>query len=782
MTDSTITIEVDGQKLQAKPGQMLIEVTDAAGISVPRFCYHDKLSIAANCRMCLVDVEKAPKPLPACATPCNDGMIVHTRSPRALAAQKGTMEFLLINHPLDCPICDQGGECELQDVAMGYGGDVSRFSEGKRVVADPDLGSLVATDMTRCIHCTRCVRFGAEIAGIREMGATGRGEHMKIGTYIQHALDSELSGNIIDLCPVGALTSKPGRFQARAWELTQHKAVAGHDSVGSNLFVHVRRNKVMRVVPRDNEAVNECWISDRDRFSYQGLYADDRLLRPMVRIDGKWKETGWEEALEATAKALSAAGSNLATLVSPSATLEEMFLLQKLTRGLGSQNIDHRLMQTDFRNDAADPLQPWLGQTFADLETNQAVLLVGSNVRKEQPLIGHRIRKAALSGASVMAINTVAYDFNYPLAVESVVSPADMLASLAAVAQLAGCDDAGLKDIINAAKVSDQHKAIFAALNAADKGVILLGNSANAHPDFSLLRGLAAAIAAKTGLAYGVIPAAANSAGAWVAGALPHRLAGATANDNSGENAGAMLDGQHSAYLLAGIEPDRDFASPAYAMDRLVKAKTVALTSYCTDALLETADILLPVAAYLETSGSYINAQADLQSFTGVVSPAGEARPAWKVLRVLGNLTNLDGFDYQSSEDVLDELKAGYQPNPDNSLSASTSGTASLEASELQRVADLPIYAADALVRRAPSLQHTTDAWHSAIRISSSTASVLSLAEQDSVTLADDGEGTVEALIVIDDRVCDGGVWYPAGVPGAEKLSRLYGAVTLTKG
>lgn len=782
MTDSTITIEVDGQKLEAKPGQMLIEVTDAAGISVPRFCYHDKLSIAANCRMCLVDVENAPKPLPACATPCNDGMVVQTKSARALAAQKGTMEFLLINHPLDCPICDQGGECELQDVAMGYGGDVSRFSEGKRVVADPDLGSLVATDMTRCIHCTRCVRFGAEVAGIRELGATGRGEHMKIGTYVQHTVDSELSGNIIDLCPVGALTSKPARFKARAWELLQHQGIAPHDSIGSNIFLHVRRDRVMRVVPRDNEAVNECWISDRDRFSYEGLYADDRLQTPMVKTDGKWKETSWEEALEAAAGALKSSGDSLATLVSPSATLEEMYLAQKLTRGLGSSNIDHRLFQTDFRNDEADPRQPWLGQKLSEVENNSAILLIGSNVRKEQPLLGHRIRKSAIDGGQVMVVNPVAYDFNYSLAVESIVSPSDMLNELAAVASLAGCDTAGLKSIIAAADIQDHHKTIFENLQSADKGLILLGNAAVAHPDFSLMRALAAAIAAATGVSFGVIPAFANSTGAWLAGAVPHRQAGGGNAETAGDNAALMQLQQHGGYLLVGIEPDRDLSMPAAALPKLEKAKTVMLTSYKTDEMLNVADVLLPVGSFAETSGTFVNAQWDMQSFNGVVAPVGEARPAWKVLRVLGNLTGLDGFDYQSSTDVLNEVADGFSASPDNSLQAAVSGDAVLAASALQRVSDLPVYAADAIVRRAGSLQHTTDAWQPGIRISAVTADTLALNDSDMARLCETEGEVIEAQIVIDNRVCDGGVWYPAGVPGSEKFSRLFGEVTLTKG
>jgi len=756
----TITIKVDGQELEAKPGQMLIEVTDAAGISVPRFCYHDKLSIAANCRMCLVDVENVPKPLPACATPCNEGMVVHTRSPRALAAQKGTMEFLLINHPLDCPICDQGGECELQDVAMGYGADVSRFSEGKRVVTDPDLGPLVATDMTRCIHCTRCVRFGAEIAGVREMGATGRGEHMKIGTYVQKTVDSELSGNIIDLCPVGALTSKPSRFQARAWELTQAEGIAPHDCVGSNIYIHTRRNQVMRVVPKDNEAVNECWISDRDRFSYQGIYAEDRLQQPMLKEDGKWKTVSWEEALEAAAATLKSADGSLGTLVAPTSTLEEMSLAQKLTRALGSNNIDHRLRQTDFRNADADPSQPWLGQSFEDLENNNATLIVGSNIRKDQPLLGHRLRKSALAGGAVMAINPVEYDYNYAFAVENIVAPSAMLGDLAAVAKAAGCSASGLQSIIDGATVE------------------LLGNFAVSHPDFTLMRGLAAAIADKTGCIYGVIPESANSAGAWVAGAVPHR---GTKLDPNGLNTADMLDQLQTAYLLINVEPAKDLADPVNAKTRLSAAKTVAITSYKTDCLLETADVLLPAGTFAETSGSYMNAQGDIQSFGGAIPALGESRPAWKILRVLGNLTGAEGFEYQSSQDVLDELTGAFESKPDNTLQAETSGDAVLTASVLERVADVPLYATDSIVRRSNALQHTTDAWNGAVRINAVTAQSNGLSEGDAASLsAAEGE-SVQLKVVIDDRVADGAAWYPAAVNGSENLSRLFGEVTLTK-
>ncbi len=523
--DQTITIEINGRQLQANAGEMLIDAADAAGIDIPRFCYHKKLSVSANCRMCLVEVERAPKPLPACATPVADGMKVFTSSPLALAAQKGTMEFLLINHPLDCPICDQGGECELQDVAMGYGSDVSRFAEGKRAVDKPDIGPLVNANFTRCIHCTRCVRFGAEIAGVREMGAVGRSEHMVIGTYVEKSVDSELSGNIIDVCPVGSLTSKPYRFQARAWELIQRDTVSPHDAVGSNLHLHIRRNQVMRVVPKENEAVNECWISDRDRFSYEGLYSDDRLTTPLIKRDGAWREAGWTEALEAAAKGLKQSGSELGALISPTATVEEMQLARKLVHGLGSESIDYRLRQGDFRGQ--EPACRWLGQSIEALEQLDAALVIGGNVRKEQPLLGHRLRKAVLEGCKVTYINPLEIDLNY-VAEQRVSSPAAMVDQLAALAKALGASGG----VIDSATVGDEHNALAEQLKAAGKVTILLGSMATAHADFSILSDLAAKVAEASGATLGYLPEASNSTGAALIGMV----------SGSGKDAQAMLD------------------------------------------------------------------------------------------------------------------------------------------------------------------------------------------------------------------------------------------------
>ncbi len=765
----TITIEVDGKKLEATPGQMLIEVTDAAGITVPRFCYHKKLSVAANCRMCLVEVENAPKPLPACATPVADGMKAWTCSPLARQAQKGTMEFLLINHPLDCPICDQGGECELQDVAMGFGEGISRFSEGKRVVPSQNIGPLIATDMTRCIHCTRCVRFGDEIAGMRELGATGRGEHMKIGVYVENSVSSELSGNIIDLCPVGALTSKPFRYRARAWELTTHDSIASHDGVGSNIHVHVRNHQVMRAVPKDNEAVNETWISDRDRFSYQGLYSEDRLEKPMLRKNGRLQEVEWQEALLEAAEVLKSVNAGrLGALVSPGSTLEEMYLLQKLLRGLGSNNIDHRLRQSDFRGDAADPAAPWLGQRFADLENNQAVLLIGSWLRKDQPLLNHRVRKSVLAGGQVMVINPVDYEFNYELSNKLIGAPANLVNDLAGVAAALGADTAGVEATSNAA-----HQAIADSLKAADQGLVLLGSVAQMHPDFSLLRVLADNIARAADVDLGFVGEGANSTGAWLVGAAPHR--------DEGMSVAAMQEQGLDACVTLNVEPEFDSGNPTAMAGLVSSARVIALTTHLGSWMNQHADIVLPVAANLETSGTFINLQGDAQSFNGAARPVGEARPAWKVLRVLGNLADQQGFDYESSRDVLDEaMQAIGEIKLDNSLKDAKATAITLQSEDLQRIGGVPIYNVDMLTRRAKALQHTPDGWKAGLRVNSALAQALGLEDGDSAVLRQ-GKALLTLPVLLDDRVPAACVWMPVGVPGSELLGEGFGAVSLEK-
>jgi len=771
---STINIEVDGKSLEATPGQMLIEVTDEAGITVPRFCYHKNLTVAASCRMCLVEVENAPKPLPACATPVMEGMKVFTRSPLAREAQKGTMEFLLINHPLDCPICDQGGECELQDVAMGFGGDVSRYSEGKRIIKDEDIGSLIATDMTRCIHCTRCVRFGTEIAGMREMGATGRGEHMRIGLFVEKSVESELSGNIIDLCPVGALTSKPFRFTARAWEMTQTDTIAPHDCVGSNVHVHIRRDQVMRMVPKENEDVNETWISDRDRYSYQGLTSKDRLAKPMIRKNGQLKEVDWQDALQAASKLMKGTdAAKMGALVSPNATLEEMYLTQKLMSGLGSNNIDHRLFQNDFSADAADPSLPWLGQSISDLEHNDATLLLGSWLRKEQPLLNTRVRESIRNGGQIMAINPVNVEFNYDLVTEINPTPADMLSTLAGVAAALGVDTAGVN-----ATSSDDATSIANTLKDANKATIIMGAFSEMHPDFGLLRQLATNIATATNATLGLISQGGNSTGAWLAGVVPHRGPAGSALENPGVN---PLSSDMDTCLMVNIEPEFDSANPALMAKLMSSAKTIAVTTHLTDWLKEKAEIVLPSGAFTETSGTYVNCQNDKQSFSGVVSPLGEARPGWKVLRVLGNLLDLDGFDYVSSEEVKDELlEMSADLQGDNSLKESQSTAAKMNNMDIQRIGGIPMYSSDAIVRRAIALQQTVDAWTPGIHVSSEQATRFGLGEGDSASITQ-GDATLTLPVICDDRIPYGCVWMPVGVPGSELLGAAYGNLKLEK-
>ena len=673
MSDDIVNIEVDGKPVEARRGQMVIEVTDGVGAYVPRFCYHDKLSIAANCRMCLVDIEGAPKPIPACAQPIAEGMKVFTKSPRAIAAQKATMEFLLINHPLDCPICDQGGECELQDLAMGYGRDVSRYNDGKRVVKDKDIGPLVSTDMTRCIHCTRCVRFGEEIQGKPQLGTTARGENVVISTYVEQNIDHELSANIIDLCPVGALNNKPYRYSARAWEMVQRATVSPHDCVGSNLYAHVLRGTVKRIVPRENESINEAWISDRDRFSYEAIYSDDRLASPRIKENGEWRDIDWEDALSKAAGVLNEAKS-AGFIVSPSATVEEGYLLSRLAKHLGTDHIDHRVERRDFSDQANDPAYPHLGCSIAEIENQDAIFVIGSNVRAEAPIIAHRIRKAALGGAKVSMASSREHEYFFD--VEHYLS------------------GSGLVELLS----GDGIDAVVDSLKSADNSLILLGNIAGRHAASAAVRSLAAEIAEKTGSKLGTLSPGANSAGLCLAGVLP----------GGDAHVGAILDESHDAVVLLNVEPDADIHSTEDPVAKLAKqGYVVALTPYVSDGLLEAADLLLPVGTFAESSGTYVNVEGTWQSFGGVANPVGEARPAWKVLRVLGNLTDAEGFEYVTSEEVLEEARAqigevdagAYKTNG----KAAKANGADNPADEI----DTPIYSVDAMVRRANALQHT---------------------------------------------------------------------------
>ena len=652
-----VNIEIDGKQVSVPKGSTILEGAKQIGVYIPHFCYHKKLSIAANCRMCLVQVEKAPKPLPACATPVMDGMKVYTHSQQAVTAQKGVMEFLLINHPLDCPICDQGGECQLQDLAVGYGASGSRYTEAKRVVINKNLGPLISTDMTRCIHCTRCVRFGQEIAGIMELGMIGRGEHSEILAFVGKTVDSELSGNVIDLCPVGALVSKPFRYSARTWELSRRKSISPHCGLGSNLIVQVKQNRVMRVLPRDNEAINECWLSDKDRFSYEGLNSEDRLMHPMIKRDGQWFECNWQEALEFTANYLQSikqkyGARSIAALGSAHSTSEELFLLQKLLRAMGSNNIDHRLRQSDFHADKQMQGVPWLGTSIADISQLKSTLLIGSTLRKDHPLIAQRLRQAVKNGMKLNIVNPVDDDLLVNVANKAIVAPGAMITKLAEILKAAfeikGKEQtSGLQQLINSIDVSytDNAFSIASSLIENAPSAIYLGNLSQHHPDYSRINLLASLIAEITGASYGILGEAANSVGAYLVGAIPeiNTLSVTTQFDQveSGLNAAQMLgysddltDKQCQAFILMNVEPEFDSYDSQKALKTIKSSEfVVSLSAYKGNAG-DYADILLPIAPFTETSGTYVNTEGRIQSFNGVVSPLGEARPAWKVLRV----------------------------------------------------------------------------------------------------------------------------------------------------
>ena len=766
MSDDLITIEVDGQAVEARKGSMLIEATDAAGIYIPRFCYHKHLSVAANCRMCLVEVEKAPKPLPACATPVMDGMKVFTQSERAVDAQKSTMEFLLINHPLDCPICDQGGECELQDLAMGYGGDVSRYTEAKRVVRDKDIGPLVQTDMTRCIHCTRCVRFGEEVAGLRELGATGRGEHMEIGTYVEKAMNSELSGNVIDLCPVGALTSKPYRYSARAWELREHDGVAAHDCVGSNVHFHVKGQIVKRIVPKDNQAVNETWISDRDRFSYEALQHESRLLTPRIKENGSWRDCDWDTALNAAKSAIQSNPAGVAALSSPSSTTEEQYLLQKLVRELGGSNIDHRLRQRDFSCDEVAPNFPSLRMSMEDLEDLDAVLLVGSNPRQEQPLLNHRLRKAALKGAKIVAVNSVAYDFNYAISDQLIVKPTELAATAGAILQALGTpNNDGLAALTQGCEPNATHQAVAATLKDAAKVVILTGNSAQRDARYGAITMICDAIASQVDGAYGQLTDGANAAGAWLAGAVPHRGPAGRKAMTPGANVSAMAEANPSTYLLLGLEPDQDCASAAKLINGLSEAQAViSLHAFKHPVLDEVATLQLPIATFAENEGSFVNCTGQWQRFVSAVKGPGESRTAWKVLRVLGEQLGLSGFEAIECEEITSEISALCSDSSAEMPANSRVELAPLDAGndKLQCFYDLPIYDVDAMTRRSSALQasqlglaeNASAGLAASVLVNANMARKLSLVDGGSAQLDVDG-ARFDVEITISDSVPD---------------------------
>ncbi|UXI69733.1 NADH-quinone oxidoreductase subunit NuoG [Tahibacter amnicola] len=690
-----VNIEIDGKPMTAPKGSMIIHAADKAGVPIPRFCYHDKLPIAANCRMCLVEVEKSPKPMPACATPVMEGMKVLTRSAKALNSQRNVMEFLLINHPLDCPICDQGGECELQDVSMGYGRSVSRFVERKRAVADEDIGPLIATEMTRCIQCTRCVRFVGEVAGTYELGGMGRGENLEIGTYVGKTIESEIGGNIIDVCPVGALTNKPFRFRARAWELVAREGIGYHDAQGSNLWLHTRRGEVLRHVPRDNEAINECWLSDRDRYSHQGLYASDRALQPQVKRNGGWVAVSWDEALALVAEKLkTVSGDQLGTLVHPATSNEEGHLLAALSRGLDSRHIDHRLRQLDFVDGAAGN---GFSTPVADIEKAGAVLLVGSWLRHELPLINHRVRKAAKRGAKVFALNPVDFDFNYDFAGKTIAAPAalvDEALKLAKAAAESGVAvPAELQPLLADIAVDDAARATVAALKDATASVLIVGEAAAMHPQASILRAAARLVAQATDSGYNEIPLGANAVGLSRVGVLPQA---------GGLDARSMLQQPRKAYLLYGAEAPFDFADGGLAMQALTSAETVvAFSAFASDNVKAVATIILPIAATPEIDATLVNLNGTAQVAAAGAKPAGESRPGWRVLRALGAKLGVSGFDFTEIADV----RAAMNARPAAALVTNGKVANRVKPTGLARIATVPVYRGDAVLRRSVPLQ-----------------------------------------------------------------------------
>lgn len=778
-----LDIEIDGIQVQVPDGSTVMDAASKVGAYIPHFCYHKKLSIAANCRMCLVQVEKAPKPLPACATPVTNGMKVWTHSEGAIKAQKGVMEFLLINHPLDCPICDQGGECQLQDLAVGYGGVDSRYQEEKRVVFNKNLGSLVSTDMTRCINCTRCVRFTQEIAGVMELGQAFRGERAEIMPFVEKTVDSELSGNIIDLCPVGALTSKPFRFSARTWELSRRKSISPHDSLGSNLIVQVKHDQVKRVLPLENESVNECWISDKDRFSYEALNGADRLTQPMIKVSGEWKEVDWQTALEAAAKEIKSVvgesgGSSFGALLSPHATLEELYLAQKLNRGLGSDNVDFRLRQSDFRLDGLMKGAPWLGMPVSDIPTLDRLLVVGSFFRKDAPLLAQRVRQAARRGLQVSALGSAQDDWLIKTRQRITVRPSQVVAVLlellCAVAQESGKSvTTELQDRLPS-QGGAEAIALASNLLSGTKAAIWIGALGEQDARFAEILGIAGEIARLTSARFGVIGQAANSVGGYIAKAFPQR---------GGKNAKTMLLDPPKALLVLEAEPSFDFMDGEAARSAFASAKSiVCLTAFKSPDLQRFASVILPITPFAETSGSFVNTAGQCQSFEAAAPAKGQARPGWKVLRVLGNFLDQSGFEHGNSEDVRKEIFGGASEVEVNSLSSEVPIVGELggRIEGLERVSDIPIYATDPLVRRATSLQKTKDASPVSARIHPATFAKLGIDGAEWIQVGQ-GAGRAKLKVSLDESVPEGCVQVPGAMADTAALGALSGLVTVER-
>ncbi len=775
-----VELTIDGKPVSVPEGSMVMHAASELGLYVPHFCYHKKLSIAANCRMCLVEVEKAPKALPACATPVTQGMVVHTCSAKAVAAQKSVMEFLLINHPLDCPICDQGGECQLQDLAVGYGSDASRYREEKRVVFHKDVGPLVsAEEMTRCIHCTRCVRFGQEVAGIMELGMLNRGEHSEIQTFVGNAIESELSGNMIDICPVGALTSKPFRYTARTWELARRRSISAHDSVGSNLVVQVKGERVMRVVPFENEDINECWISDKDRWSYEGLNSDDRLTTPMIKgDDGVWRESSWNEALTAAAQVLERINQThgdgqIGALATEYSTVEELALLARLTRGLGSQHIDFRLRQTDAAFEQSLEGFPWLGMPIAELGALDRVLIVGSVLRKDHPLFAQRLRQAAKRGTQIVLIDTTGDDPLIPTAKRLTVAPDQLLGTLASVAAAMQQTGQGEQQP-SSAEQELTPEGIAAILGSGSKSAVFLGNMAVASPQASQLAVQAQAIADQAKGTFGFLTAGANTVGGYLAGAVA---------TEDGMNVVKMMENPLKAYLVLHAEPALDMDDGDKAEKILAGAFSIALTSY-KSAAENWARIMLPVAPFTETSGTFVNAEGRAQSFKGVVAGLGHSRPAWKVLRVLGNILKLADFEDETSESVRDSvLLNGFTSRLSNRVTAVAGSHTAVSVAEgaLQRVADLPIYRTDAIVRRAESLQRAPASAPPVARLNAAMLARLGVQVGDTLRVRGDNGNEIRLEAQQDDRLADNTVRIAQGFAQTAAIGSAFGNVIVEK-
>ncbi len=766
-----VEIEIDGKSVEVQQGSMVMDAAKKLGTHIPHFCYHKKLSIAANCRMCLVEVEKAPKPLPACATPVTPGMKVHTHSEKAVQAQKSVMEFLLINHPLDCPICDQGGECQLQDLAVGYGKTESRYSEEKRVVFHKNVGPLISMEeMSRCIHCTRCVRFGQEIAGVMELGMLNRGEHSEITSFVGKSVDSELSGNMIDLCPVGALTSKPFRYSARTWELGRRRSVSPHDSLGSNIVLQTKANQVLRTVPLENEAINECWISDKDRFAYEGLNSADRLKVPMVKQDNRWVQTDWETALNYIARSLNSikadhGANSIAALAHPMASVEELYLLQKVIRGLGSGQVETRLRQQDISGAAK---APWLGMKVAELSQLQRAFFIGSFLRKDQPLLAARVRAATKRGLKVTRLGASSEDWLMPIAANALATPSNWPAELAGVAA-AVAQAKGVAAPSNA-QISAQAQAVADSLMTGERKAVFLGAAAIAHPQFAQLHAYAQFIATQTGATLGFLPEGGNTVGAHLVHAV------------SETGVQGILAQAPKAVVLLQVEPSADLIDPQAAKAALAQAGTViAMTAFDSPELREVADVLLPVTPYSETSGSYVNAEGTLQSVQAAVRPLGEARPAWKVLRVLGNVLGLDNYYFNTSEEVLAEaLPTSFEAQLNNQTSA-TPAVTSLFTPAIERLADVTIHSTDAIVRRAPALQLTQDAKRAVkLGLPSGLFAQLGLKEGDAVKVSQQGASVVVPATE-EKSLIDGVVRLSAGTAVSAQLGTMFGQLSVER-